>query len=83
MTTSTFNLLVTPSATILSDAQRAERMTKLSFGRTFTDHMVVIPYRDGAWQVELFQNTPAAFHGRPELSEQMTEELRQALVEAS
>ena len=50
MTTSTFNLLVTPSATILSDAQRAERMTKLSFGRTFTDHMVVIPYRDGAWQ---------------------------------
>lgn len=27
----------------------------------------------------LFQNTPAAFHGRPELSEHMTTELRQAL----
>jgi uncharacterized protein (TIGR02246 family) len=31
------------------------------------------------WRIELFQNTPAAFHGRPELSEQLTEELRQAL----
>ena len=43
-------LLVTPSATILSDAARADAMRTLSFGRTFTDHMVTIPYRDGAWQ---------------------------------
>ena len=32
-----------------------------------------------AWRIELFQNTPAAFHGRPELAEQLSEELRQAL----
>jgi uncharacterized protein (TIGR02246 family) len=31
------------------------------------------------WSIALFQNTPAAFHGRPELSERLTEELRQAL----
>jgi len=31
------------------------------------------------WRIALFHNTPAAFHGRPELSEQLTEELRQAL----
>ncbi|GAA0614350.1 hypothetical protein GCM10009001_34530 [Virgibacillus siamensis] len=31
---------------------------------------------DSEWQVELFQNTPAQFHGRPELVESMTEELR-------
>lgn len=31
------------------------------------------------WRIALFQNTPAAFHGRPELSEQLTEELRRAL----
>lgn len=31
------------------------------------------------WEIELFQNTPAQFHGRPELVEQMTEELRQLL----
>lgn len=33
--------------------------------------------RDGKWQVMLFQNTPAQFHGRPELVEQFTEDLRQ------
>jgi uncharacterized protein (TIGR02246 family) len=33
----------------------------------------------GRWRIALFHNTPAAFHGRPELSEQLTEELRQAL----
>jgi hypothetical protein len=30
-------------------------------------------------RIELFQNTPAQFHGRPELSEALTEELRQLL----
>ena len=33
---------------------------------------------DGEWRIALFQNTPAAFHGRPELSEQLTEDLREA-----
>lgn len=35
--------------------------------------------KDHDWHIELFQNTPAQFHGRPELVEQMTEELRQLL----
>jgi uncharacterized protein (TIGR02246 family) len=34
---------------------------------------------DGRWQIEVFQNTPAAFHGRPELVEKLTEELREVL----
>jgi uncharacterized protein (TIGR02246 family) len=34
---------------------------------------------DGAWRTAFFQNTPAQFHGRPELVQQMTEELRQLL----
>ncbi|WP_219116795.1 branched-chain amino acid aminotransferase [Janthinobacterium sp. UMAB-56] len=50
MTTSTPNLVVTPSAHPLSDAERAARMVNPAFGRIFTDHMVVIPYRDGKWQ---------------------------------
>ena len=50
MTTSTPNLVVTPSAHPLSDAERAARMVNPAFGRIFTDHMVVIPYRDGNWQ---------------------------------
>jgi len=31
------------------------------------------------FSIAVFQNTPAAFHGRPELSEKLTEELRRAL----
>jgi len=31
------------------------------------------------WRVALFQNTPAAYHGSPELSEHLTEELRREL----
>ena len=33
----------------------------------------------GEWRIELFQNTPAAFHGRPEEVEALTAELSRAL----
>ena len=32
---------------------------------------------DGAYRIEMFQNTPAAFHGRPEESEKLSTELRE------
>lgn len=35
--------------------------------------------KNSVWHIELFQNTPAQFHGRPELVEQMTNELRQLI----
>jgi uncharacterized protein (TIGR02246 family) len=41
---------------------------------------LVAAQRDGDWRIVLFQNTPAQFHGRPELAEQLTEELRQLLA---
>ncbi|WP_343423123.1 hypothetical protein [Candidatus Flexifilum breve] len=31
------------------------------------------------WQIALFQNTPAQFHGRPDLAEALTSELRALL----
>jgi uncharacterized protein (TIGR02246 family) len=34
---------------------------------------------DGRWRIALFQNTPAQFHGRSEVSEALTEELRRLL----
>ena len=40
---------------------------------------LVAARRDGTWRIELLQTTPAQFHGRPELVQQMTEELRQLL----
>lgn len=33
---------------------------------------------EGAWRIALFQNTPAAFHGRPDAAARLTEELQQA-----
>ena len=33
------------------------------------------------WEIALFQNTPAAYDGRPELSKKLTQELRDALRE--
>jgi uncharacterized protein (TIGR02246 family) len=40
----------------------------------------VVAVRDaGVWRVALFQNTPAQFHGRPELAQQLTDELSEEL----
>lgn len=44
-------------------------------------HQTLIAAKQGeTWRIALFQNTPAQFHGRPELVRQMTEELRQELA---
>jgi len=40
---------------------------------------MVAAQKGGKWEIALFQNTPAAFHGRPELSKKLTEELRAVL----
>ncbi len=40
---------------------------------------LVANFSDGEWRVVLYQNTPAQFHGRPELVESLNEELRREL----
>ncbi len=40
---------------------------------------VVALQRDGQWRIVQLQNTPAQYHGRPDLSQQLTDELRQLL----
>ena len=37
--------------------------------------LIAVKEKDG-WKIKLFQNTPAQFHGRPDLVERMTEELK-------
>jgi uncharacterized protein (TIGR02246 family) len=44
-----------------------------------TIHSLVAARRDGRWRVVLFQSTPAQFHGRPDLAEALTNELRELL----
>ncbi len=45
--TSTPSLDIRPSDHPASAEERARKMTNPGFGRVFTDHMVVIPYREG------------------------------------
>jgi uncharacterized protein (TIGR02246 family) len=40
---------------------------------------LVATRKSGTWKIALFQNTPAAFHGRPDAAKKLTEELRAAL----
>lgn len=35
--------------------------------------------RENGWRIALFQNTPAQFHGRPELAEALSGELREEI----
>ena len=37
--------------------------------------------KGGSWKIALFHNTPAAYHTRPDLAKQLTEELRAKLKE--
>jgi uncharacterized protein (TIGR02246 family) len=43
--------------------------------------LVALKQGNEEWKIAIYQNTPAAFHGRPELGEQLTEELRQVLLQ--
>lgn len=40
---------------------------------------LVAARKGGKWEIALFQNTPAAYHERPDLSKKLTDELRAAL----
>jgi uncharacterized protein (TIGR02246 family) len=42
-------------------------------------HQTLIAIKqDGVWRIALYQNTPAQFHGRPDLAQRLTDELREA-----
>lgn len=49
---------------------------------TNSHQTLVAEEQDGNWRIVLFQNTPAQFHGRPELVDNMTQEL-QTVADAS
>lgn len=43
-------------------------------------HALVASKQAGRWGIVLFQNTPAAFHGRPRMSDDLCDELRELLT---
>ena len=56
----------------------AEGQTDISPAVNALQTLIVITENDQP-RIALFQNTPAAFHGRPELTEQLNADLRAAL----
>jgi uncharacterized protein (TIGR02246 family) len=44
-----------------------------------TIQTLVAVWQAGEWQIAMYQNTPAQFHGRPELAQQLTDELRRLI----
>lgn len=56
--------------------------TELMPNRTAIQTVVASRGNEG-WRVSLFQTTPAQFHGRPELIEQLTAELSDPLASTS
>jgi uncharacterized protein (TIGR02246 family) len=60
---------------------RDEQKKKIDAKLNAVQSLVVEKSR-GQWRAALFQNTPAVFHGRPELSEALTKELQSALDSA-
>jgi uncharacterized protein (TIGR02246 family) len=44
---------------------------------------LVAVHRDGAWRIALFHNTPAQYHGRPELADEHTAQMRDAMNTAA
>ena len=43
---------------------------------------MVAARKGGKWEIAVFQNTPAAYHERPDLAKKLTEELRAVLRKA-
>lgn len=46
-----------------------------------TVQTLVVTRHGGEWQIAMYQNTPAQFHGRPDLAAQLLADLRAAMSE--
>ena len=68
------------SATFPRGQETISRAGEEDIDPAFNTHHTLLAVKIGEeWKIELFQNTPAQFHGRPHLVEQMTEELRRTM----
>lgn len=69
-----------PDAALLTAIAGMVPEGKTEVNPQLNTHLTVAAVRkNGEWKIELFQNTPAQFHGRPELVEEMTQELNQLI----
>ena len=74
---------LTPSSALLRAVVGMVPRGKLDLDpQTNAVQSLVVVEADGSWRIALLQNTPAAFHGRPEEVERLTDELRAELQTA-
>lgn len=71
---------LTPDSAILGAVagMRSEGQEDINPAVNTVQSLVAVQNPKG-WRIALFQNTPAQFHGRPELSQALTDELRKLL----
>ncbi len=73
--------LLAPEAVLLRAVAGMVPPGQLRLNPAVNAVQALIARKAGAtWRVELFQSTPAAFHGRPDAVAALTEELEQELV---
>jgi uncharacterized protein (TIGR02246 family) len=66
-----------PQAMILRAIAGLVPPGQTAINRETNSHQTVVAQQhEGQWKIVLFQNTPAQFHGRPALVEDMTRELQ-------
>jgi uncharacterized protein (TIGR02246 family) len=71
---------ITDGATILSAVAGMVPPDKDDINPEVNSVQTIVAVRkSGTWKIGLFQNTPAAYHGRPGDAKKLTEELRAAL----
>ncbi len=69
--------LLSPEAAILRAIVGMVPPGQLDLNPAVNAHQTLVAAkRDGTWRIELLQNTPAQFHGRPDLVQHMTEGAR-------
>jgi uncharacterized protein (TIGR02246 family) len=69
--------LLSPNAAVLRAIVGMVPPGQADLNPAVNAHQTLVAKRAGTWRIVLMQTTPAQFHGRPELVQQMTEELRQ------
>jgi uncharacterized protein (TIGR02246 family) len=70
---------VTPDAVILSAVAGMVPPDKDDINPDVNAVQTLVAVGKNGWKIALFQNTPAAFHGRPDDAKKLTEELRREL----
>ena len=76
--------LLSPEASVLRAIVGMVPPGQVDLNPAVNAHQTLIAAkRAGIWRIVLMQTTPAQFHGRPELVQQMTEELRQVRSQGS